>query len=696
MTTFAAFPSHTMASHDFTLYPYSETWNQNQTYLPPPAFSEEQYLAASTFDTYQAQTAFAQSDQYLPIDPRLQSKAQVQDQSPADSVTNSFDLYNLPHLSHHCDSGASAHSTLSSAIGSPSTQRQQSTEWFPQASFLPEIVQADNLPQAVYAPPGYEFENIPAIHKGCVGELTAIPSSQMSQKIPSESLPIPFVDFKRDEHLDGLPRPLPTMASDAYEEQAARTTPVASTKTPSPGGSAYTSFSSPPLLPSPALQRIRSTARDSFGLTAVHRATTSSTLGQVNAYDEISHHDWAYASGPHFGVSFFSQSSGHFVPPLDHACPSSSLLFHILSTSRPWRKHETLEDLLTKATVADPSLIQPSQPALPAYSPTQFTGSQFLGMQAVQSPQLMGFTHATTPNQAGNIMQSPQQMSSNATGSASPYMRTQLYAPHAVQEGGRRQSVSSVHSRHSQASSVSEESNKGLCPIPTCGRHVKDLKAHMLTHQNERPEKCPIATCEYHIKGFARKYDKNRHTLTHYKGTMVCGFCPGSGSAAEKSFNRADVFKRHLTSVHNVEQTPPNARRRSPSTLSKRAFGHETSGVCSTCGSMFASPQDFYEHLDDCVLRVVQREDPSEAINKALLTSLAEDEEVKATMARHNLSGSVDYSAPTTYDDDDDAEEEEYIKEDEDNDGSYSSRASKSGKGSIKSKKTSAASTNPS
>lgn len=43
----------------------------------------------------------------------------------------------------------------------------------------------------------------------------------------------------------------------------------------------------------------------------------------------------------------------------------------------------------------------------------------------------------------------------------------------------------------------------------------------MLTHQNKRPEKCPIQTCEYHVKGFARKYDKNRHTRTHYKGTMV-------------------------------------------------------------------------------------------------------------------------------------------------------------------------------
>jgi hypothetical protein len=102
------------------------------------------------------------------------------------------------------------------------------------------------------------------------------------------------------------------------------------------------------------------------------------------------------------------------------------------------------------------------------------------------------------------------------------------------------------------------EKAKGLCSYPECGKIFKDLKAHMLTHQHERPEKCPIQTCDYHIKGFARKYDMNRHTLTHYKDTMICGFCPGSGSMAEKSFNRADVFKRHLTSVHAVEQTPPN------------------------------------------------------------------------------------------------------------------------------------------
>lgn len=150
--------------------------------------------------------------------------------------------------------------------------------------------------------------------------------------------------------------------------------------------------------------------------------------------------------------------------------------------------------------------------------------------------------------------------------------------------------------------------NRNKCPHPDCGRVFKDLAAHMLTHQEERPEKCPIETCEYHIKGFARKYDKNRHALTHYKGSMSCPFCPGAGTAYEKSFNRADVFKRHLTSVHNVEQTPPNSRKLfvgDPSNL--RARGLETPGGarCSICQLGFAAPQDFYEHLDDCVLSVI-------------------------------------------------------------------------------------------
>ena len=194
----------------------------------------------------------------------------------------------------------------------------------------------------------------------------------------------------------------------------------------------------------------------------------------------------------------------------------------------------------------------------------------------------------------------------------SPYLGGYPPYPHPFDRRNSTQSMHSNPSRHSSPRSGTdfdeEGREKGRCPNPECGRIFKDLKAHMLTHLSERPEKCPILNCEYNQKGFARKYDKNRHTLTHYKGTMVCGFCPGSGSAAEKSFNRADVFKRHLTSVHGVEQAPPNARKRSPTANSQKklsSYSHDATGKCSNCSSTFNNAQDFYEHLDECVLRVV-------------------------------------------------------------------------------------------
>jgi len=71
----------------------------------------------------------------------------------------------------------------------------------------------------------------------------------------------------------------------------------------------------------------------------------------------------------------------------------------------------------------------------------------------------------------------------------------------------RRPSIVSYNSNYSPENQYSgdESKEKQRCPHPECGKVFKDLKAHMLTHQEERPEKCPIATCEYHVKGFARK-----------------------------------------------------------------------------------------------------------------------------------------------------------------------------------------------
>jgi hypothetical protein len=295
----------------------------------------------------------------------------------------------------------------------------------------------------------------------------------------------------------------------------------------------------------------------------------------------------------------------------------------------------------------DPNLIQP-------FSNNVFPQSPYPPeIRATPSPYFPVIEHPPSP--ALSHISSQSRSKPFKRGSQSPYLHTQGFQPYPNYNTSRRRSDVSIHSAHSHMSRKSgssydldeESAQKGLCPLPECGRVFKDLKAHMLTHQNERPEKCPIATCEYHLKGFARKYDKNRHTLTHYKGTMVCGFCPGSGSAAEKSFNRADVFKRHLTSVHGVEQNPPNSRKKSPTGRKEySATQQNMAGTCSTCSVTFANAQEFYEHLDDCVLRVVQQTDPSEAINQKLLTSVADDKEVVETMDRNGLSNSVEYTVP--------------------------------------------------
>ena len=337
----------------------------------------------------------------------------------------------------------------------------------------------------------------------------------------------------------------------------------------------------------------------------------------------------------------------------------------------------------------DPNLTQFGNPL--TYAPP----SPFPEIRTHPSPYFGVVEHPPSPALSHISSHSQRPGSRNLKrGSQSPstYLDTQRFQPYPVYN--RRRSDASLQSQHSGTSRKSgssyeiddETREKGLCPLPECGRVFKDLKAHMLTHQNERPEKCPIATCEYHHKGFARKYDKNRHTLTHYKGTMVCGFCPGSGSAAEKSFNRADVFKRHLTSVHGVEQNPPNSRKKSPAGRKTYTGAQSMTGTCSTCSVTFANAQEFYEHLDDCVLRVVQQADPSEAINQRLLTSVAQDNDVTQTLDRNGLSNSMEHTVPSNYDEDEDEASEEDIDADDANDDTYGVRRSRSGKGSLKSK----------
>ncbi|KAK5656170.1 hypothetical protein OQA88_4930 [Cercophora sp. LCS_1] len=311
----------------------------------------------------------------------------------------------------------------------------------------------------------------------------------------------------------------------------------------------------------------------------------------------------------------------------------------------------------------DPSLIHPDvRMAMPGYEQQHYAAAPNSAYPA--SPALS----ASPQLRSGNT--SPFLHNNNNSSNYPPYSPSPFQPPPVDQQ--RRQSLASYHSAYSgdQTFSGDETKEKQRCPHPDCGKVFKDLRAHMLTHQTERPEKCPIATCEYHVKGFARKYDKNRHTLTHYKGTMVCGFCPGSGSAAEKSFNRADVFKRHLTAVHGVEQTPPNSRKKAggaaSGAASKKLTGYapDATGKCSTCSQTFSNAQDFYEHLDDCVLRIVQQEDPAEAINAQRLAEVENDRDVHNTLEKNHLPTTTTMTTNVEDDDDDEMDDDDLADED--------------------------------
>ena len=173
---------------------------------------------------------------------------------------------------------------------------------------------------------------------------------------------------------------------------------------------------------------------------------------------------------------------------------------------------------------------------------------------------------------------------------------------------------------------------------------------------------------------------------------MVCGFCPGSGSAAEKSFNRADVFKRHLTSVHGVEQAPPNSRRRSPASSSQKLsnYSHNGTGKCSTCSATFNNAQDFYEHLDDCVLRVVQQEEPSESVNEQRLAEVANDVDVHETLDRHLLPTEASSAAQAALVTDDYYDDDEEDPKEGTADATWTgsgATTTRSGRGTIKSSK---------
>lgn len=175
---------------------------------------------------------------------------------------------------------------------------------------------------------------------------------------------------------------------------------------------------------------------------------------------------------------------------------------------------------------------------------------------------------------------------------------------------------SSTRSTRSFKRDTLDLSEKGVCSYPGCGRTLRDLATHLLTHQAERPEKCPVESCEYHLKGFARAYDRVRHTITHFREVMVCGFCPETIDSAQRTFNRCDLFLKHLVNAHDAEPVPSVRRDehyRNGKSSRKPLNGQEVA-TCGLCSEPFDA-QGFYDHLRGCALRQVTRDSVAQQHN---------------------------------------------------------------------------------
>ncbi|KAF4462011.1 hypothetical protein FALBO_11167 [Fusarium albosuccineum] len=673
---YGRYPEHSSAHDVFTTGPMDVS-------IPADAFSFQQ----------QHQDAFASSMGF--VEPPLYAEApnyMLNSRASPSMYTDESDM-RLPSSSL---STASAPSAASSAIGSPQSNHGQMgavPEWAPQGlGVQPTIVGSDYMTGSDFAPyagPGMEELNFdfPA-PKGFVGKFRAVHSSLRSRRSRSPASQGHWQSQwpSQSQSPSLSPRPLPhhhlaLVASNpcppGHAKTTCRTASVSTTSSAlkaalqatqgelkaadphlaasstchlslSPASSSNVS----PVCAVPTITSLPSSSTPSSLCSKRRRLSPSSAAWPTETFHPSTQSALGCSAPPPTigDVACFSHGSGQLETPLGPSSPDPPHLQLQLSSH--------INSILPRTLIADqvpamidPSLIHPEITRPPMGIPPYDTH--------FQQP---NHTYPASPSASSSSPQ-PHMMRTN---SSSPFLHNGTFqsafpsSPYGAPMDNhvRAPSMSQFVPPTPGEYSDNESKEKQRCTWPDCGKTFKDLKAHMLTHQNERPEKCPIQTCEYHTKGFARKYDKNRHTLTHYKGTMVCGFCPGSGSAAEKSFNRADVFKRHLTAVHGVEQTPPNSRKKSSTGANsgKKLTGYapDATGKCSTCSQTFSNAQDFYEHLDDCVLRIVQQEDPAEAINAKRLAEVENDKDVHQTLEKNNLPTTTETTM--THDDDEDVD----------------------------------------
>ncbi|KAK5007740.1 hypothetical protein LTR28_004896, partial [Elasticomyces elasticus] len=283
----------------------------------------------------------------------------------------------------------------------------------------------------------------------------------------------------------------------------------------SPTNSASNSFDvQPPVLSSTSdsgasVQSALSSAMGSPSLNAQNAADWASSTGLGISLNIVNPD--SFARDPFATTSFEVESLlaqdkdlGCVAFSMDSVQPSAPLSSGVeekdfSSTTKADRTSRESSVFRSPTTPASAALFQPWSPTLarvkgqqgPSVPHVQKPRTKLTGSPLNQAP-VFAQSPSPAPSHGSIRSHPPPSRTMKAPGSVSPYLHTQTWQPYPQYPRSRQQSVSSIRSRVSRGSQFSlgssDDANKGLCPISTCGRHFKDLKAHMLTHQNERPE----------------------------------------------------------------------------------------------------------------------------------------------------------------------------------------------------------------
>lgn len=284
MTTHAQYQQPHMASnaHEFGYPAY--TWDTDPTYFQTSMADESGYMAY----TYQPNCNPSFNDPYAfnpePINQR--------DASSFAKTDYSFEQ--PPVLSSTSDSGASIQSAMSSHVGSPATQSQQAGDWNQHNNMFPNILQPENM----FPVNTFETDTIPVVEKEFVGESTKV-SSVRDLSFPSPSVgaasPVPNTDP-------------PAVTSSTIRGTASlhATDGISLESRRSPAGSSFQFHPQSPV----------------FGRVKQQRQTPTRLARCSNAGGDSQR---LYAPRSPSQSPFFSQSSGHFVPPLGFSCSSPFL-----------------------------------------------------------------------------------------------------------------------------------------------------------------------------------------------------------------------------------------------------------------------------------------------------------------------------------------------------------------------------------